>query len=247
MSSRSSLIFVLLTAAVVCLGLWFGKGIEVTAVVTALYAVVVFFQLGEMRRQHDDWKADQAEQLELQSKRKPVLALGQHYVRKTIESDNKKGIELGEAFYINCEIVNEGKSMALNCQPVVSGYAILSPDGRWKRQDDWIHLGLVWALDELNALRGEPTMERALVPQRPYQFDLGKISTYLPKALFALRTLLMPNAQACVFESGDHCFEVTVYAENAEPVKAWYTVTVDANLRSHTPLKVGKLISPPWS
>jgi hypothetical protein len=112
---------------------------------------------------------------------------------------------------------------------------------------DWIQLGLRWCLDEISVVQGQPTQERYLVPHRPYQFDVAKLSAYLPSPRLDLCTLIKPNAQPNDFGPGEYCFEVTVYSENAAPARMWYLVIIDRDVHAPSPLKVQQLPTAPWT
>jgi len=169
-------------------------------------------------------------------------------VRSTTEVDDSPGgVELGKAWYVNCTVRNTGGSIANHVQPVLTAAAERLPDKRWRLFSDWIPLELRWSLDEINTGQGLPTQDRYLVPNRPYMFDLGKLSTYLPYARFDLTTLLKPLAQANEFGPGQYCFEVTVYSENATPSGDWYLVEVDRDQCAPNPLRVEQLKTSPWA
>jgi hypothetical protein len=54
------------TTTIVLLGLWLRRSTEVTAVITAAYVILVFFQLQVMQDQH---RADQAERRKMAERR----------------------------------------------------------------------------------------------------------------------------------------------------------------------------------
>ena len=238
---------IVVAIAVVLLGLWFRRSTEVTAVITLGYVVLVFFQLQVMKEQHESAQAERREMAEREEAQKPKLELPDMCVRRTKEIDNSRGgVELGSACYINCTIQNVGGSIARSVQPVLTDVAERLPDRRWRRHADWIPLGLRWTLDENNLVRGEPTQDRYLVPNRPYMFDLGKVSTYSPDPKFELSTLIKPTAQKNDFGTGEYCFEVTAYSENAPPTRSWYLV-VAHDLHSPNPITVEQIQTVPWA
>jgi hypothetical protein len=236
-----------LSAAAVLLGLWFRKSTEVMVVITTVYVILVFLQLQVMREQHNAAQSERRQISEREEARKPKLELPSMCVRRTTEIDNLRRAELGPAWYVNCTVRNIGGSIANHVQPILTASGERLPDRRWRLFPDWIPLGLRWCLDEINAVQGVPTQDRYLVPNRPYMFDLGRLSTYLPEAKFDLCTLVKPMAQANDFGEGQYCFEVTVYSENATPTSAWYLVDVDRDPRASNPLRVEQLKTAPWA
>jgi len=239
------ILVIALTAAAVLGGVWFGKSTEAMVVITTVYVTLVFFQLQVMRDQHAAAQAERHQAGEREAALKPRLELPLVCLRRTTEVDSRRSVELGPAWYINCTVRNVGGSVANHAQPVLTSAGERLPDARWRFCPDWIPLGLRWCLDELNAVQGTPTQDRYLVPNRPYMFDLGKLSTYLPEARFDLCTLVKPLAQANDFGSGEYCFEVTVYSENSAPASSWYRVEVDRDPRASNPLKVAQLQAAP--
>jgi len=246
MSLWKKAILIALTAAAVLLGLWFRKSAKVTVVVTTVYVILVFLQLQVMQEQHVTAQTERQQLITREEALRPRLELCSMCVRKTTEVDNRRSVELGPAWYINCTVKNVGGSMANHVQPILTAAGEELPDGRWREFSDWIPLGLRWCLDELNVVQGVPTQDRYLVPNRPYMFDLGKLSTYLAEARFDLLTLVKPMAQANDFGSGVYCFEVTAYSENAAPSRDWYRVEVDRDPHASSPLKVAQLGAAPW-
>jgi hypothetical protein len=240
-----TIVLIIGTAAVVLVGLWLRRSTEVTAVITAIYVILVFFQLQVMRDQHEAAQIERRQLAEREEARKPKLEFPAIFVRRTTEIDNSRGVELGPAWYVNSTIRNVGGSIAKTVQPVLTAAAERLPDGRWRQNTDWIPLGLRWCLDEINAVRGEPTQDRYLVPNRPYMFDLGKVSTYLAAPKFELATLIRPMAQQHDFATGEYCFEVTAYSENAQPTRSWYIVMVH-DLRSPNPITAEQVQMAPW-
>jgi len=231
----------------IVIGAWCGKATEVTATVTTFYVVVVYFQLQVMRRQYQGWQKEREAEQSRQRVLQPNLKLEQFVVRRVEDRVQETGQLLGEAVYVNCTVINRGGSLALNCQPVLSNYGRATPDGRWFEHRDWIPVGLIWSLDEHQIVMArQPTQERALVSRRPYLFDVGKVALYVPEPSFELRTILYPHRQPSSFKDGKHCFEVTVYSANADPVTKWYVVDLKADLHSEEPLLVSQLDSAPW-
>lgn len=155
---------------------------------------------------------------------------------------------VGLGFYVNIPLTNDGVTLAKRCQPMLTRVAAFQ-NGTWQREENWIPLGLRWALDELSL---RPTEERSLVSGRPYIFNLGKVSTTDPTK-FVLLPLLRPSAQSCEFNSGWYCFEVTVYCENAPIVQSWYVVKWHGGISAQPTLdevqnrlEVSELPDAPW-
>jgi hypothetical protein len=239
-------LIVAVTTALVLAGLFYRKSTEITAVITAAYVILVFFQLQVMQDQHRAAQEERRQLAEREEAQEPKLEFADHFVRRTTEIDNSRHIELGPAWYVNGTIQNVGGSIAKTVQPVLTAAAERLPDRRWRQYIDWIPLGLIWSLDEINAVRGTPTQDRYLVPHRPYMFDRGKISAYAPDPAFELRTLISPMAQKNAFRLGEHCFEVTAYSENAPPTRSWYRVTI-VDLGSPNPISVERMQTAPWA
>jgi hypothetical protein len=247
MGPRTKWSFVGASVVAVAFGLWFDKAANVTALVTTAYVIVVFLQLEMMKRQHESELSYRREMARGAESRLPRLTFSEICVRRTTESDRNRGVDLGPAWYVNCTVKNVGGTIANRAQPVLTAMAERLPNQRWRLVPDWISLGLRWSLDELNVSQGQPTQERYLVPNRPYMFDLGKLSAYLPQRRFDLSTLLKPNAQKNDFGVGEYCFEVTLYSENADPVSVWYLVRVEGDIHFPNPLNVEQLTAAPWA
>ena len=181
------------TIALVLAAIFFRRSTEITALITAVYVVLVFFQLQVMQDQHRAAQAERNEVAKREEVQRPKLEFASHLVRRTTEVDNTRGVELGPAWYVNGIVQNTGGSMARTVQLVLTAAAQRQPDSRWRPHDDWIPLGLRWSLDEINAVRGTPTEDRYLVPNRPYMFDLGKISLYSREPKFHLLIFIKSN------------------------------------------------------
>jgi hypothetical protein len=234
------------TFVAVAVGLWFRRGADVTAAVTTAYVILVFLQLEVMRKQYRLLESERREILDQERRRVPRLEQSEPRISRTKETDSFRKVELGPALYINCFVTNVGGSVAKLAEPVLTAVARRSADNRWQRTPDWLPLGLRWSLDEINLVRGSPTEGRLLVPNRPYLFDLAKISAYLPQPRLEMLTLLKPAAQETDYSPGEYCFEVTIYSENAAPASAWYLVSVDRDVSAPDPLKVSRLPAAPW-
>jgi hypothetical protein len=157
---------------------------------------------------------------------------------------------VGSRFYVNIQLRNAGETLAKCCQPVVTAMGKFDA-GKWQKQENWIPVGLEWALAELSRPAfGKPAEERDLVPQRPYHFNLGCISTTDPH-VFRLLVTVGSSAQEARFVRGQYCFEVTIFAEKARPVIKYFHVKwvggcTDDLEEVLTRIKVSADDHPPW-
>ena len=157
---------------------------------------------------------------------------------------------VGSVFFVNVLLENIGETLAKSCQPVVMAVGRYDA-GKWQKQKNWIPLGLEWVLDELSRpATGKPTEERDLVPQKPYHFNLGCLSTTDPHA-FRLLVTVAPSAQETRFLRGQYCFEVKAFAEKAKPVTKYFHVKwlgecTDSFEDVKTKIRVFADDQPPW-
>jgi hypothetical protein len=185
---------------------------EIMAGVTAVYAGLVFFQLHVMERERKERAVRPRLRMGPFQPEPPLLRLA-----------SEVGGIGGFGYYVTIPIVNEGPQLARRCQPLLTGWAKASDRG-WEREQNWVPIGLLWALDEwARSAAGRPTEEKDLVPDRPYLFNLGKISNSDAQH-FVLLPVLAPTAQQHRFPPGEYCFEVTAFAENTDSVTRWYRV-----------------------
>ena len=89
------------------------------------------------------------------------------------------GKEVAKGYYVNLLLINQGKSVANNVQPHLSAIWEFK-NGEWRKERNWISVGLRWVFDEQNE---KPTEDKYLVPQRPYRFNLLNLSTSRPDFL----------------------------------------------------------------
>jgi hypothetical protein len=148
---------------------------------------------------------------------RPILKIARFvpeppFLRSTQEFKRESRELLGESYYVNFQIQNTGKTIARSCQPIVTAVGVY--EDSWKKIENWLPLGLTWALDELSSSAGKPTEDKLLIPFRPYFFNLGRWSTMHP-GVFQLFALVYPYAQQTEFYPGKQCFEITVFGENA--------------------------------
>jgi hypothetical protein len=220
---------------------------ETTVAITAFYATLVFFQLQEMKQQREDLQNAARRQIDEEHRRRPILEIAST-VRTSPEYINNTPRALG--CYITLTLTNVGLRAALRCQPVLT---MLYERGHfeggrlgWSKWERWIPVPLLWSLDESNVTSGRPTAERDLVPRRPYMFDLGGCSTLAPDD-FNIRSTAYPFAQPMTFRASEHCFEITVFSENAEPVVKFVRVNWhgEFSLPVDFPLEAERLRKPP--
>ena len=157
---------------------------------------------------------------------------------------------VGSAFFVNILLENTGETLAKSCQPVVTAMGKFDA-GKWKKQENWIPLGLEWVLDELSQQNaGKLNGERDLIPHKPYLFHLGCLSTTDPHA-FRLLVAFTPSAQETRFVRGQYCFEITVFAEKAKPYTKYFHIKwvgecTDNFEEVKTKIRVFTENDPPW-
>ncbi len=98
---------------------------------------------------------------------------------------------------------------------------------------------------------GQPTEERDLTPHRPYFFNFGIIRTDLPLS-FLLNPITMPGDQDIDYSPGEFCFELTVFAERAEPARKYFHIQWDGGCTDNfeevkTRIRIFARDDPPWS
>lgn len=245
-------IIIALAAAAVVLGasIWLKIGAETAAAVTAAYAVLVYYQLDEMRTQRkqalDDRESDKRDsRVELQPK--------QHVLHTSTEN--------GHLVYImSCAVMNSGKVMARYAQPVLTAVAIAHPDGTWQPIQPWLPTPLHWSSDELQFTVDKPTQERHLLPIRQYFYQLAIVETDNERPLLEFTTMELP-VQRPRHGPGRYCVEITIFLENGEPALTWYSLGLRDEAwtsyragASQCPdefqrdvLRVEQLASRPWS
>ena len=251
-------VLVLVIAGLLGAGLKWHVATELTAVITAVYAILVYYQLKEMERQREQQRADKEEERRGEIDRRPILRLGPFepkppFLQHAPEIATDTGSSVGSGIYAHIPLTNDGKTLARKCQSLLTAWGKPGHENVWESQKNWVPLGLRWILDEPNIYAaGKPTEERDLVPKRPYLFNLGCISTQHPDK-FRLLTVVEPTAQSSRFDSGTYCFEVTAFSENADPVVKYYklqwaggfTSNIPASEASHR-IIIEELDRPPW-
>ena len=148
------------------------------------------------------------------------------YLRQVTGRDPKTGKPVCVIYPLSIQLKNTGKTLAKNTQPLVTGMGCII-DAKWQTQDNWISAPIHWGLDVPSEVGAEkPTEERDLVPHRPYVFNFGTMRTDYPD-LFILNTIIMPGNQKRDYPPGEFCFELTVFAEGADPVKKYFHIEWD--------------------
>lgn len=133
------------------------------------------------------------------------------------------GKPLDITYQLSIEIKNTGQATAKNAALHVSEMRRVE-DGKWNIQNNWIAAPIKWALDIAADIGRElPTEERNLVSRRPYISNFGMLRTSKPD-LFILRTIIMPAGQKEEYEPGEYCFQLTLSAEGAKPVKKYFHI-----------------------
>ena len=164
-----------------------------------------------------------------------------------VDSDNKR---VGTSYAITIELENRGETLAKNCQPLLTG-AGSKDKGKWQKEDNWLPLSLLWALDEASMqASGKPTEERDLVPHRPYSFNLGAVRTTDPDNL-SISVIIYPTGQRTAFPPGEYCFEIKVFAATVKPICKYFYVQWDGKCSENheevkKKLRVFAKDVPPW-
>ena len=87
------------------------------------------------------------------------------------------------------------------------------------------------------------TKKHSATPAR-YRFNLVKVAQN-DGGWFHLLLLIAPYAQPSKFQTGKHCFQVTLYSEDGEWAESWYQVTYTGYFTSES-LNVEELDGAPW-
>jgi hypothetical protein len=248
-------LLILVPGAMFFVGVAYGVGPELTAALTAVYAGLVLLQVWEMREARQQQVRDRQEDEKRRYCERPILRLGPFKAEpplfRVADELGQGGQPLGFAFYVNLPLTNVGRTLARRCQPLLTAVAQLE-DGNWKRDANWVPIPLRWILDEPNLrTQGRFTEERDLVPNRPYLFDLCRISDR--SSVLMLLPVIRPTGQNLDLFGGEYCFEVTAFSENAEPVVGWYGAKWNGHAVPNRTLTAGwealsivELTAPPW-
>lgn len=147
------------------------------------------------------------------------------HLRQTPATNIQTGERVGTLYPLSIRLQNKGKTIAKNARVLITNMGTIS-EGEWETQANWVAPYILWALDEPAMLSGQPTGDRDLVPERPYIFNLGQLGTRFPDT-FKLRVVSMPGGQLVDYPAGEYCFEVTAFAEGADPRKKYVHVQWD--------------------
>jgi hypothetical protein len=148
-------------------------------------------------------------------------------IKTVIVNDKIECQQQGIGYYINILLMNEGKQISRNCQPLLTSLWKFI-NGRWEVEKNLISVPLRWAAGEEyeNIKDMKLREERNLIPHRPYYFNLGRISTRHPHK-FKILDLPGLTAQPLEFGPGEYFFEVTVTGEEVEPCVKYFQVRWD--------------------
>ena len=141
--------------------------------------------------------------------------------RLTKETAPDSNFVSGYGYFVHIELQNEGRITAKNCQPFLTGMGKFD-SGKWNRFNNWLPVGLMWALDERTSdIAGRPTEEKNLVPFRSYFFNLGCITTSDPEHF---KVLVVDESQEELIRHGPgvYCFEVEITADRAKPETKYF-------------------------
>ena len=167
--------------------------------------------------------------------KKPILEIGlyepepPHLIRVPVDQSGEKVSNNKEktiAYILYMKLINTGKSIARSAQPLITNVGSFK-DSKWQIQAYWLPLPLLWAFDEWSQkATGKPTEEKDLVPQRPYIFNIGTLSTEKPDT-FDLLCHIASKSQTVSYGPGEHCFEVTVYALESQTARKYIRLQWD--------------------
>ena len=160
--------------------------------------------------------------------------------RQAPEFDNK-GKMAAFGYYVNIPLRNHGKTVLKHCEPVITKMGN-KHRSTWQQDKNWLPKGLRWSFE------GEG--EQNLVPERPYAFSLGKLSTQHPN-LFSLSVTYPTTGQPSALIPGEYCFEIRVFGEKAEPITNYFHVEWQGGTSQdfnavNTVFKIYPKDNPPW-
>jgi hypothetical protein len=158
---------------------------------------------------------------------RPILEIPEYkheppFFRQAPEINQVDGREVSKGYYVNLVLLNQGKTVAHNVQPQLSAIWNFQ-NGDWRKERNWISVGLLWIFDEKNVKYRKPTEDKYLVPNRPYRFNLLNLSTSHPDTL-KLLVIFRTTGQKYDFPIGKYCFEVTISGERLDPIFRYYYV-----------------------
>ena len=168
------------------------------------------------------------------------------HLRKTPLYQGGQLVQSVTLYPLSVRLKNIGKMSAKNAQPQVTNMGE-KVAGKWETQKNWIPAPVRWGLDE-PALR--PTGEKNLIPDRSYFFNFGVLRTDDPDH-FLLNPIAMPGGQKTKYLPGEFCFELTIYAQGADPSKKYFHIEWLGgctqnfqNVKKQIKIKTGD--KPPW-
>ena len=157
--------------------------------------------------------------------------IGQRLVKTKDNEISSEYYQVGIGYYINIMLKNIGKQTAKNCQPFLTSMWKLIDD-KLEPEKNWIPVALQWAggedheyvqdIQRLGILK-KIREERNIIPQRPYYFNLGCISTTHTNE-FRILQIIGLTGQNDRFGPGEYCFEVTVNGEEVSPCLKYFKV-----------------------
>jgi len=127
---------------------------------------------------------------------------------------NRKNEQAGFSYPITIPLINNGKTLANSCQPVILSVWD-NKAGKWVKDINWLPKNLLWAFGGGG--------ERNLIPRKPYQFALGMFRTTHPDK-FILSDESPTTGQRSAFGPGKYCFEIKVFAENAKSNSQYFYI-----------------------
>lgn len=142
-----------------------------------------------------------------------------HLVEQVGASVEKTGLKEYNGLFITIQLTNTGKTVAHNAQALLTKVGYKNEEGNWKLKVNWIAIPLQWVL-------GDVALERDLVPERPYLFNLGSF-TKARDGQFLFTYVMSPKGQEETVYPGEYCFEITAFAEGVEILRKYFYVDFD--------------------
>lgn len=169
-----------------------------------------------------------------------------------LEANGK--FESYKGLFIDFELTNKGKRTANRTQVHLTKVGHKGGDGCWNREKKWMAIPLKWVIP-LSTRDLERELARDLVPNVPFYFSLGSFSKDKRIGKLLLKYYLSPKHQTETFPPGEHCFEITVFDEDADKVPPKYIYVTFEDFSKVTKLEeVGNYVkkieimdsAPPW-
>jgi hypothetical protein len=172
------------------------------------------------------------------------------HLRKTPAYQSGQLLQGVTLYPLSIRLRNIGKIAAKNAQPQISSMGE-KVSGKWETQKNWIPAPVRWGFDEFALpITGRPTEEKDLIPDRAYFFNFGVLRTDHPNH-FLLNPIAMPGGQKTKYPPGKFCFELTVYAQGADPAIKYFHIEwlggctqKFQNVKKQIIIKTGD--KPPW-